>query len=61
MNRAIQAITALGLLIMAAAYVVTFWAIGKSQERTACYHTAREVSDCSQPGAFERFVRSTLG
>lgn len=41
-------------------YIVTFWALTKSQERTACYKTAKQASDCEQPGAIESFVRWAL-
>ena len=38
----------------------SIWGISKSRDRAECYRHAKQVSDCEQPGAFERFVRWTI-
>lgn len=41
-------------------YGLSFWAIGKLMDRTACYRATKLVQACEQPGAMETEVRKLL-
>ena len=64
MSKIVAVITCLatvGTICMLLLYGATFYAIGKSQERVACYKRMQSVEACEPPDLIERAVRKLAG